>query len=79
MSLPSQIASSFGQPASVRIGVVSSTSPLRVDVQGTEFPALGYIGTLPTLGDTVALIGQSTSVSSDPTSWLVLGKVNPGG
>ena len=79
MSLSSTIASSYGQPASIRIGVVSSTSPLRVDVQGTEYRELGYIGSLPSLGDTVALIGQSSSVSSDPASWLVLGKVNPGG
>lgn len=79
MTLPANIVSAVGQPASIRIGTVSSTSPLRVDVQGTEYRQLGYIGTLPSLGDVVALIGQSTSISSDPTSWLVLGKVNPGG
>lgn len=77
--LPPAILEAVGQPASIRIGRVSSTSPLRVDVQGTEYRKLGYIGTLPALGDIVALIGQSTSVSSDPTSWLVLGKINPGG
>jgi hypothetical protein len=48
-------------------------------VQGTEFRQLGYIGALPAVGDVVALIGQSSSVSSDPTSWLVLGKINAGG
>lgn len=79
MTLPAKIVASYGQPASIRIGVVSSTSPLRVDVQGTEYRELGYIGALPALGDTVALIGQSSSISSDPTSWLVMGKVNPGG
>jgi hypothetical protein len=79
MTLPTGIVQAVGQPASIRVGTVSSTSPLRVDVQGTEFRQLGYIGALPAVGDVVALIGQSSSVSSDPTSWLVLGKINAGG
>lgn len=79
MSLPEAIQRAIGVPASIRVGTVTSTSPLRVQVQDTVYQELGYIGTLPSLGDTVALIGQSTSVTSSPSSWLVLGKINPGG
>jgi hypothetical protein len=75
MSFVSSISEVPGAPASVRIGVVTSTAPLRVNVQGTEYQDLGYIGSLPGLGDTVALLGQSTSVTSSPSSWLVLGTV----
>lgn len=79
MTLPAAIVTSGGVPASVRIGVVVDDTPLRVNVQGTIYRDLGYIGSLPAIGDTVALLGQSTSVTSSPSSWLVLGKINPGG
>lgn len=78
MTLPGAIIGAVGQPASVRIGVVTSATPLRVNVQGTLFRELGYIGALPGIGDTVALIGQSSSIGSDPGSWLVLGVVQNG-
>ena len=78
MTLPTAVIGAVGQPASVRIGVVTSTAPLRVNVQGTLFRELGYIGALPSVGDTVALVGQSSSVGSDPGSWLVLGVVQNG-
>lgn len=79
MTFPAAIVTSGGVPASVRIGVVVDDTPLRVNVQGTIYRDLGYIGSLPAIGDTVALLGQSTSVTSSPSSWLVLGKINPGG
>jgi len=73
--LSGQIAGAAGEPSSVRIGTVTSTSPLTVDVQGTAYTNLGLIGACPAVGATVALLGQSTSAGSDPTSWLVLGEV----
>jgi len=75
VTLPGSIIGAVGQPASIRIGVVTSVSPLRVDVQGTLYRELGYIAPLPSVGDVVALVGQSTSVTSSPSSWLVLGVV----
>lgn len=72
---------SVGQPSSVRIGVVTSVNPLAVTVQGKVFlsSALGVVGDyLPSVGDIVALLGQSSNSGSDPTSWLVLGDVHPG-
>lgn len=79
MTLPSVIGDAIGTPASVRVGVVVDDSPLRVNVQGTVYRTLGYIGTLPSIGDNVALLGQSSSVTSSPSTWLVLGKITPGG
>lgn len=79
MSFPAAIASFVGVPSSVRVGIVVEDSPLRVNIQGTVYVAMGYIGSLPAVDDVVAVIGQSTSVTSSPTSWLVLGKINPGG
>ena len=77
MTLSAAVTSAVGQPSSVRIGVVTAIDPLRVNVQGTEYADLGVIGAPPPLGATVALLGQSTSVASSPTSWLVLGAVYP--
>lgn len=80
--LPSQIRSTPGEPASVRIGTVVSVSPLSVSVQGTVFTGVGSAGSWsPVAGQTVALLGQSAEPSSDPASWMVLGSVesNPAG
>lgn len=79
MTFPGAIANFAGVPSSIRVGTVTDNSPLRVNIQGTIYIAMGYIGSLPAVGDVVAVIGQSTSVTSSPTSWLVLGKINPGG
>ena len=79
MSLLKQISQSGGAPSLVRIGTVVSTNPLQVTVQGTTFSDVGVIGALSMApGDTVALLGQSNSVSPDATSWLCLGTVFPG-
>lgn len=78
MTMPSAVLGAIGSPCTIRIGVVTQTSPLRVDVQGTLFKNLGVIGSVPSVGDKVALIGQSTSVTSSPSSWLVLGVVTSG-
>ena len=65
-----------GQPSSVRIGVVDSIEPPVVSAQGVPFEEVGFIdGYVPVVGDTVALLGQSSEAGSDPASWLVLGKV----
>lgn len=79
--LAAAIQSIPGQPASVRVGIVESTGPLVVTVQGAVFEAqaLGVLSSYsPAAGDVVALLGQSTSSGSDPTSWVVLGRLVPG-
>lgn len=77
--LPQQIGDVPGRPAKVRVGTVTSVeSTLTVSVQGTEFTSVGVLDSYtPTLGDTVALLGQS-AVTTDQSSWLALGKVNTG-
>lgn len=77
MSLARQITRVAGQPASIRVGTVMSVSPLEVQVQDTVYSSesLGVLGSyFPVMGDTVAVIGQSNDESSDPASWLVMGK-----
>lgn len=72
------IQSAAGQPASVRIGRVTSTSPLVVNVQGASFRNAGVLSSYtPVVGHVVALLGQSTASGTDPTSWLVLGRILP--
>lgn len=74
--LPGQISNAGGRPAKVRIGTVTSTAPLTVVVQDTAFTGLGFLASYtPVVGHTVALIGQS-SISSDQSSWLILGRVD---
>jgi hypothetical protein len=75
MSFADQISKDRGQPATVRIGVVATLAPLTVDVQATRFTKVGAIsGYSPAVGDVVAMLGQS-AVSSDGSSWLVLGQI----
>lgn len=77
MTFAESITRDRGQPATVRIGVVSQTNPLRVLLQATEMRDVGLLsGYRPQVGDTVALLGQS-AVSADGSSWLALG--SPGG
>lgn len=65
-----------GQPASVRIGSVDAVSPLAISAQGVPFNDVGILGSYaPQVGDSVALLGQSSGVGSDPASWLALGAV----
>lgn len=80
MSLSDQIIGSGGQPSTVRIGVVTSTSPFEVTVQGTVFTELGFlnVAALPSLGAVVVLLGQSVrGAKSSGSSWIVLGEVVP--
>lgn len=75
-NLADVIQSAAGQPASVRIGRITSTSPVTVDVQGASFRDAGVLSSYtPVVGHVVALLGQSTASGSDPTSWLILGRV----
>lgn len=75
MSFADQITRDRGQPATVRIGTVVTAVPLVVNVQGTFMEHAGVLGTyLPVVGHVVALLGQS-AVSSDGSSWLVLGDI----
>lgn len=73
MSFADQISKDRGQPATVRIGVVTNVLPLEVTVQATPYRNVGVLNSyLPQFGDVVALLGQS-AVSADGSSWLVLG------
>lgn len=78
--LPSQIVAAPGAPSSVRVGTVTGVGPLAVTVQGTVFQpeGVGVVGGyVPTVGDVVCLLGQSTTARSDPASWLLFGPVRP--
>ena len=76
MSFASQISKERGQPATVRIGIVTQVLPLLIDVQGTLMRGVGKLDSyLPMVGDYVALLGQS-AVSADGSSWLALGRAS---
>lgn len=78
MSLSGEIFNSSGQPATVRIGVVTSTSPFEVTVQGTVFTQLGLlnVAAAPGLGAVVLLLGQSVrGAKSSGSSWIVCGEI----
>lgn len=71
-----QTRAAVGAPSSVRIGLVESLAPLVISVQGVPFQTVGTLSSYtPVVGDTVALLGQSPTSGSDPTSWLALGAV----
>lgn len=73
--LADEIVKDRAQPGVVRIGVVTSSAPLLIDVQGTEYRNVGVLGGyIPAVGQVVALLGQS-AVSADGSSWLTLGQV----
>lgn len=75
-SITQQIAAAPGQPSSVRIGIILETNPTVISVQGQEFTDVGFLDSYtPTLGDVVALLGQSSQAGTDPTSWLCLGEI----
>lgn len=77
MSFPEQVSRDRGQPATVRIGTVTSVSPFVVSVQGTDFVGVGVLADYAAVvGDVVAVMGQS-AVSADGSSWLVLGRMVP--
>jgi hypothetical protein len=76
--LEAQVSQVAGQPASVRIGRIAQVNPTVVTVQGAVFTDVGFMGWFsPAVGDTVALLGQSSASGADPASWLVLGYVKP--
>lgn len=78
MSLVDAVNSAAGQPATIRVGIVTSTSPLRVDVQGTPYEGFGRIGSMPAVGDVVLMLGQSVRGSgSSGSSWVMLGTIQP--
>lgn len=72
--LAEAVQQAVGQPASVRIGTVTSITPFVVSAQGVPFEDVGWLGSyLPQTGDTVILLGQSSESGSDPASWAALG------
>lgn len=75
MGLADEVSKDRGQPATVRIGEVTSLLPFVVSVQGRGFANVGVLnGYIPAVGDVVAVLGQS-AVSADGSSWLVLGRI----
>jgi hypothetical protein len=80
VSLVDQITRAAGQPLTARIGVVVSTAPLRINLQGTIIgaPNLGIVGTTPSLGDNVLLLGQAVKgAKTSGSSWVCMGTINP--
>ena len=76
VSFADQISKDRGQPATVRIGVITNLLPLEVTVQATPYRNVGVLNSyLPVLDDVVAVLGQS-AISADGSSWLVLGHVS---
>lgn len=76
MNLANEIFNAVGQPVTARVGVVTSTSPFQVQVQGETFSNLGLIGSTPALGDTVLLLGQSVKGSgTSGSSWVCMGTI----
>jgi hypothetical protein len=75
-NLTDSVQGAIGQPASVRVGTVESANPLVISAQSTPFENVGVLDSYgPVVGDTVALLGQSSNSGSDPTSWLALGAI----
>jgi hypothetical protein len=78
VSFTDQIFNAAGQPATVRVGVVTSTSPFEVTVQGAVFTGLGLLNVAapPGLGAVVLLLGQAVKgAKSSGSSWIVLGEI----
>lgn len=75
MSLAREIQKDRGQPAVVRVGIVTSIAPLVIMLQDTalDSSSVGVMHPyLPAVDDAVILLGQS-AVSSSGSSWLALG------
>lgn len=73
------VQDSGGQPSTVRIGTVVSTNPVQINLGGTilGLEALGFLTPYtPSVGDVVALLGQSVEGSqATGSSWLALGAI----
>jgi hypothetical protein len=79
-SIPDQTKAAIGAPSSVRVGTVASLNPLVITVQGVPFQTVGTLKSyVPQVGDAVALLGQSPTSGSDPTSWLAMGGLSVNG
>lgn len=75
-NLPNEVFNAAGQPLTARVGIVVSTSPFQVQVQGQVFNNVGRVGTAPALGATVLLLGQSVKGSrSSGSSWVCMGAI----
>lgn len=69
-----------GQPSSVRVGTVTSISPIEISANGTVFEDVGIANWYtPRLGDSVILLGQSSGTGTDPASWLAIGAASADG
>lgn len=76
MGLAEAVQGAMGQPSSIRIGTVTSVSPVQISAQGVPFEDVGVLFPfVPRVDMTVVLIGQSSQAGTDPASWLCLGPV----
>lgn len=83
MTLPAAITNANAPDNRMRIGIVSSINPLKVNVQGTDFPVGRAASFTPALGETVAIMRQDgtwmimdrTMSPSDDTLKLQAGSV----
>jgi len=68
MTLPEAIANLMPPDNRLRIGVISSVSPPKANIQGADVPAGVLSSYTPVLGDVVAVLRQDQT-------WLILGRV----
>lgn len=74
--LAATIVDSAGQPATVRVGTVTSVNPLGISLGGApmNMEAVGVIGSGFAIGGPALLLGQSVKGgSSSGSSWVALG------
>jgi hypothetical protein len=78
--LAAAVASSQGQPSTVRVGTVTSINPLQITLGGPDGTVLNpaAVGLLqsyiPQIGDPVALLGQTVEgAEGSASTWLALG------
>lgn len=80
--LPTTIIQAAGQAATVRVGIVTSVSPLQISLNGTalNMAAVGVLGGGFTIGGPVVLLGQSVQGGgTSGSTWCALGNPFPAG
>lgn len=80
--LPTTIIEAAGQAATVRVGTVTSVTPLAISLNGTplNMAAVGVIGGGFAVGGPVVLLGQSVEgAGTSGSTWCALGTPFPAG
>lgn len=78
--LPTTIIQAAGQAATVRVGTVTSVSPLQISLNGTalNMDAVGVLGGGFTVGGPALLLGQSVQgAGTSGSTWCALGAPFP--